>query len=321
MSEATPNATQTIRSAIQAADDRLVERHPWLGWDDAVAAAFFLVSVGLIGLCIWAWFAGVIPTWGAILAIALLVSVLHEMEHDLIHDMYLGHPVVREVVLFTIWFAKGSLDPWKRGRLHLWHHAVSGQDEDVEERLIGLGMPWGPSRILMTLVPPLSMLLMPNFRRTIQARVDEGGRRPDLVTPEWRPFRIPLNVLFFSMPYVAVGGLFTGAEWAWPVLVLWVLPNLLRHTAIVFMSSNSHYVGIQRGVLVEQNQVLDHWMFWPLQVFCWNFGATHVVHHFLVRQPFWRRTLVFSEVRPVMVEHGVRANDLGSFRRANQYAS
>jgi fatty acid desaturase len=233
--------------------------------------------------------------------------------------MYLHHPVVRDVVLLTIWFSKTSLDPWKRGRLHLWHHAVSGQEEDVEERLIGMGMKWGPSRILMTLVPPLSLLLMPGFRRTIRARVAEGGRKPELQTPEWGPLRTGLNALFFSLPFIGLGGLLIGAGWAWPLLVLWVLPNLLRHTAIVIMSSNSHYVGIQRGVLVEQNQILDHWIFWPLQLLCWNFGATHVVHHFFVRQPFWRRTLVFPEVRPVMVEHGVRANDLGSFRRANQY--
>jgi fatty acid desaturase len=316
MTAANPN--QTIRAAIRTADAQLLERHPWLGRDDAVAAAVFLVTVSLTGACIAGWAYGAVPTLLTICLLAILVSVFHEMEHDLIHDLYLHNPIIRDFVLVTIWVAKASLDPWKRGRLHLWHHAVSGQEEDFEERLIGLGMPWGPLRVLITLVPPASLVLMPSFRRAIQARIKEGGRRPDLRTPEWGVFRPVINGLFFSLPVLGVAGLIVGSAWAWPLMVLWVLPNLLRHASIVIMSSNSHYMDIERGVLVDQNQILDHWIFWPLQVFCWNFGATHVVHHFFVRQPFWRRTLVFSEVRQVMVDQGVRANDFGSFSRANR---
>jgi hypothetical protein len=116
-----------------------------------------------------------------------------------------------------------------------------------------------------------------------------------------------------------VGGWLAGAGWAAPLLVLWVLPNTLRHAAIVTMSSSSHYTDIERGQLVQQNQILDHPVLWLLQLFCWNFGATHVLHHFVVQQPFWRRTLVFGTVRATLVEHGVRANDLGSFGRANRW--
>ena len=122
------------------------------------------------------------------------------------------------------------------------------------------------------------------------------------------------------LPFIAIGGLIAGATWAWPLLVLWVLPNTLRHATIVIMSSNSHYTATERGPLIEQNQILDHPMFWPLQVLCWNFGATHVVHHFLVRQPFWRRTLIFSGVRQILVDNGIPANDLGAFGRANERA-
>jgi len=95
---------------------------------------------------------------------------------------------------------------------------------------------------------------------------------------------------------------------------------MLRHGSIATLSSSSHYVSIQRGVVEEQNQILDHPMFWPLAILSWNFGATHVMHHFWVKQPFWRRTLTFSAVRGIMVENGVRANDLGTFRRSNRYA-
>ena len=311
------NATAAIRNAISTADAQLIERHPWLGRDDAVAAAFFLGSLAFIGVCAIGWTAGMLPTLATIVLITIGISVLHEMEHDLIHDLYLSHPIVRGVVLTTIWFAKASLDPWKRTRLHLWHHKVSGQEEDVEERLIGMGMSWGPVRALVTLFPLMGLIAMPGIERALKARSAQGARHPDLDPPMDR-YRSPLNTVFFLMPIVAAAAWLAGASWAVPVLVLWILPNVLRHTSIVVMSSNSHYVDISRGRLIEQNQILDHWMFWPLQLMCWNFGATHVVHHFYVRQAFWRRTLVFRQVRSVMVENGVHANDLGTFARANR---
>jgi fatty acid desaturase len=313
------DATRLVRAAIREADARMVEQHPWLGRDDAVAMGFFTTAVLGTGLIAAAWILGSIPTWLAICGIALTVSILHEMEHDLIHDLYLGHPVLRAGVLGTIWLAKSSLDPWTRGHMHRWHHIVSGQEEDIEERLIGLGMPWGPLRALITLFQPISIVLRPRLGRAVRARVAEGGRRPD-PRAHSAPMALVLgNAVLFLFPPVALVAWILGAAWAGPALVLWVLPNTLRHTSIVFLSSNSHYVGIQRGDVVQQNQVLDHPLFWPLQFFCWNFGATHVLHHFWVRQPFWRRTLVFREVRPVLLENGVRANDFGSFVRANQY--
>jgi hypothetical protein len=309
-------ATNRVRNAIRAADESLVERHPWLGRDDWVAMGFFLLSLVLIAGCAISWLQGDISALLAICGIALAISILHEMEHDIIHDLYLPQPVVRFGVLLTIWVSKASLDPWTRGRLHLWHHAVSGQEEDLEERLIGLGLPWGLKRLLITLCPPASIWLYPGIRSKLRARASYT-RRQHLKGPPWWWRVHVLNGILMCTPFLALGGLVAGASWAVPMLVLWVLPNVLRHATIVTMSTNSHYVDIQRGVLVEQNQVLDHPIFWPFQIFCWNFGATHVVHHFYIGQSFWRRTLVFGEVRQVLVDNGVRANDFGSFARAN----
>jgi len=314
------DATRQVRAAIRAADDDLVQRYPFLGRDDGMAVGFFLLAWGGSAAICVGWWMGQVPAWLAIVGLAFTISILHEMEHDLIHDLYLPHPVVRPLVLLSIWLAKGSLDPWTRGSMHLWHHIVSGQDEDIEERLIGLGLPWGPLRVLITLAPPVSIVLRPRLRRAVRARAAAGGRRPD---PRAHSAPWPLflgNAVLFLLPLVVVLCFFMEMPWARPCLVLWVLPNVLRHGSIATLSSSSHYVAIKRGVVAEQNQILDHPMFWPLAIFSWNFGATHVMHHFLVNQPFWRRTLTFSAVREVMVENGVRANDLGTFRRANRYA-
>ncbi len=311
--------SRRIRAAIKDADRRLVARHPWLADDDRLAMGFFVLAWAGMAAAAGAWVLGLAGAWVVVPAIALCLSVLHELEHDLIHDLYLGgRPGRRRAVLAAIWLAKASLNPWSRGRIHRWHHIASGQPDDIEERLIGLGLPWGPRRVLLTLVPAGSLVVVPAIRRAVRARKAAGGRIPDLRQPRAFALVRAVDGLFLLLPFLAVGGLALGAAWALPLAVLWVLPNTLRHASIVIMSSSSHYTGIDRADLVQQNQVLDHPVFWPLQLFCWNFGATHVLHHFHVQQPFWRRTLVFGELRRVLVDNGVPANDLGSFARANR---
>lgn len=314
-----PAATRLIIRAIRDEDARLVEQHPLLGRDDLVALGLWAGAwVGIAAMVVAALGAG-LPMPVAAVGVALCLSTLHELEHDLIHELYWAdRPWLGHLVLFTIWIAKGSLDPWSRGRLHRWHHQVSGQPEDVEERLIGLGLPWGPRRALLSLLPAASALVVPEIVRDVRARAAQGGQRPDTRAPRWWGIVKAINALLLGAP------LWVGLAWllevpaALPLLWLYVVPNLMRHTAIVVMSSNSHYTGIPRSELALQNQILDHWIFWPLQALCWNFGATHVLHHFVVKQPFWRRTLAFRRLRPTLVANGMPHNDLGSFARANQ---
>jgi hypothetical protein len=310
---------RVIRASIRDADRRLVARHPWLGADDAVALGLFGLAWAWMGLWAALWFGGLASAWLVVPAVALGLSVLHELEHDLIHDLYLGgRPVVQNAVLAAIWLGKASMNPWARGRIHRWHHVVSGQDEDVEERLIGLGLPWGPKRLILTVFSAGSLVVLRDIRRAVVARKKAGFRVPDLQGPLWLRALGLVDVGWTLLPAVGLAGLILGTSWAAPLLVLWVGPNILRHLSIVLLSSSSHYTGIDRADLVQQNQILDHPLFWPFQLFCWNFGATHVLHHFHVQQPFWRRTLVFGELRATLVDNGVPANDLGTFRRANR---
>jgi len=65
--------------------------------------------------------------------------------------------------------------------------------------------------------------------------------------------------------------------------------------------------------------MLDHWVFLPFQLFCFNFGATHVIHHFVAIQPFYLRQMVLKNVKPVMIQFGTRQNDLKILNRANRY--
>jgi fatty acid desaturase len=81
-------------------------------------------------------------------------SILHEMEHDIIHSLWARPHLWLQHVLFAgIWLAKLGANPWFRRKLHLQHHTLSGQEDDAEERLIGLGLPMGLKRMAVTLHP------------------------------------------------------------------------------------------------------------------------------------------------------------------------
>ena len=68
-----------------------------------------------------------------------------------------------------------------------------------------------------------------------------------------------------------------------------------------------------------QTQVLNAKRFLPFQLFCFNFGSTHGIHHFVVGEPFYIRQLTAADAHKVMRENGVLFNDLGTFARANRY--
>src|SRR6185436_13820610 len=71
--------------------------------------------------------------------------------------------------------------------------------------------------------------------------------------------------------------------------------------------------------LVQQTQVLTKWYWLPLQLFSCNFGKSHAIHHFVANQPFYLRELVRRAAHEVMRKHGVRFDDLGTFKRANSW--
>ena len=103
--------------------------------------------------------------------------------------------------------------------------------------------------------------------------------------------------------------------------VVYMLPSLLRTFCLHFISSNMHYYGdVQTNNPLQQTQVLNAWWLLPFQLFCFNFGSTHAIHHFVVKETFYVRQLTARRAHEVMREVGVRFNDIGTFRRANRYA-
>jgi hypothetical protein len=97
-------------------------------------------------------------------------------------------------------------------------------------------------------------------------------------------------------------------------------PNVLRSFCLHFVSSNMHYYGdVQDRNIMQQTQVWNRWWLLPFHLFCFNFGSTHAIHHFVVGEPFYIRQWTARRAHEVMREAGVRFNDFGTFRRANRY--
>ena len=318
-----------IKQVAEQAGADLRRRHPWLEHQDAIGAAILALSLtGMVASGLL-YLQGLWPAWACIVASAVFASFTHELEHDLIHKMYFKKtPWAHNLMMGLVWLARPStVNPWLRRELHFNHHKTSGSAKDIEERAITNGEPWGIKRLLMLADNSLSVLL-------------RAHRAPMPSKTLVRAFiaYFPLGVAFWLSWHVfvvfegvdlAARALHAPVAWSGQTLafmhgltsavVVLIAPNVLRSFCLHFISSNMHYYGdVEPGNQIEECQVLNAWVFLPFHVFCFNFGSTHAIHHFLVKEPFYIRQMTAAKVLPVMREMGVRFNDLGTFARANR---
>lgn len=319
---------RVIRAEIRASGAALRERHPFLKHQDLIGMCILLISIaGVVGVAI-AYAAGALAWWAAIPLAAIAMSLAHELEHDLIHRLYfVQHRAVENAMLAVCWFLRPyTIHPWARRPLHLLHHKVSGTVGDIEERAITNGEPWGILRFLKTIDPFWSSVFRPRDAETVKLFAP-------IITPKaylpmtyvavgiWQSF-IVINLanLVTDGALVASGTPLAALHVIDFLAVVWIAPNLLRMACLHLISSNMHYYGdIEDGNVIQQTQVLRTWWLFPAQVFCFNFGSTHGIHHFVPPEPFYIRQLTAKRAHQVMRENGVRFNDFGTFTRANRY--
>jgi fatty acid desaturase len=339
--------SKIVQREILAIGDAFRARHPWLATHtDSIGLAIFATSCTAILATALAYGQGLLPAWATVLIAALFMSLLHELEHDLIHFMYFRkNAFMHNLMLAGVWlFRPSTISPWVRRRLHLHHHKASGTETDLEERGITNGEPWGLRRLLMTGDNMLAVFLRPRetqrmLRVFAYAQKNAGVAERRAIIRENVLGYFPLGNLYYlgwhgillwwaaSLAAGALGqplqpeGMLADVI---PVLeflaVTLMLPNALRTFCLHFVSSNMHYYGdVEPGNVIQQTQVWNAWWLAPLHLFCFNFGATHAIHHFVVRDPFYIRQMTAAEVYPVLQRHGVRFNDFGTFRRANRW--
>ncbi|MAD88582.1 MAG: hypothetical protein CMK64_02665 [Pseudoalteromonas sp.] len=316
---------KTIVSAIKTEEQSLRARFPILNQQNLIAMVILLLSLfSLLGVATLYYFA-LIPAWLCIILAALITSIFHELEHDLIHKQYFSNQsVIHNFMMLTVWLMRpNTVNPWYRRQIHLHHHKVSGTEQDLEERLVGNGIK-SPFLRAVVIVDGLLGLLInaKRFSKEIKGfkflKVFNAGFP---ITSAYFAILysvIAYHVVQFIQPFeLPVWGadLLAVAEF---LMVVLIVPNMIRSTSLNFVTSSMHYYG---GVtnLLEQTHVITSRWFLPFQLFCFDFGRTHTIHHFVPNQPFYIRQLISKKIQPIMAQHGVRFNDLQSLKYANRY--
>jgi fatty acid desaturase len=216
-------------------------------------------------------------------------------------------------MMLFVWVFRGNvIHGWYRREIHFHHHRASGTVTDVEERLLGLGQPLGPTRILGMVDPAMAFLLN---ARSLEREIP-GFRLRSLALAALPVYPVFAAVLLSYLGSHAFGIPLPGAIEI--LAVAWVFPNCIRQASLQIVSSNVHYYE-DVGTVREETQVLRPFFLWPLQLFCFNFGTTHSFHHYVVDQPFYVRQLIAPWVLPGLAKYGQRFNDVGTFLRGNRF--
>lgn len=339
--------TEHIKQVVTAAGEDLRARYPILRHQDAIGTSIMAVSLlGMIGSGVL-YMQGLFPWWVCVPVTALFASFIHELEHDLIHLMYFRNkPWANNLMLALGWLARAStISPFVRRKLHFHHHKFSGTESDLEERGITNGERWGLRRLLMTGDNMLAVYLRPvtmtkAVRAYIAAQKPKSAAETKAMAREQLHGYFPLGTLYYALFHTWVVThvvLFAAHAMGHPITlpdtlqtalgylnvfgVVYALPCLLRTFCLHFISSNMHYYGdVEARNVMQQCQVLNAWWLAPFQLFCFNFGSTHAIHHFVVKETFYVRQLTAHKAHAVMREMGVRFNDLGTFYRANRWS-
>lgn len=337
--------TLIIRKGIIEAGKDFKLQYSFLKHQDLIGGLIFIASVSSIVFGSILYLQGQISFWILIPWNAFWMSILHEMEHDLIHFMYFKkNPFIANLMLGIGWIARPlTVNPWFRRELHFHHHKYSGTIHDVEERGVTNGDQWGIKRFLST--PDLlfgGIFRAVSIKKDIISSVKNGTlskeqalRFKHIKTYGLLPFSIFAYLIWyvFLIHYVLIGlqsiigfnystpsWLMAQFQWINPLVVILIAPNILKQFSLHFITSNLHYYGdVTSGNIMQQTQILNTWWTFPMQLFCFFFGYTHAIHHFHVNETFYIRHFTRKKAWEIMKANGVRFNDLGTFKRANRF--
>lgn len=337
--------TTIIRKEIAQSYKDIKMKYPVLKHQNIIGFFIFFTSVFSIFLTSYLYLVGTISIWLLVPINAFFMGILHELEHDLIHWMYFRkNKIIHDSMLFVIWILRPlTINPWLRRYIHFHHHKYSGTLHDVEERGVTNGEKWTLKRLITTPDLMLGGILRANtIRKDIINEIQKGNLTKEQALQFKKikiyamlPFGLLAHLLWYiflfhvlihfctqlaNINYTSPAIVTNNMWWLQPFVFIIILPNLLRQFCLHFITSNMHYFGdVQSGNVMQQTQVLNIWWTFPLQLFCFFFGWTHAIHHFVVNETFYVRHIARKRAHQVMKENGVRFNDLGTFKRANRF--
>lgn len=318
---------KTIVRAIKTEEKLLRSKYAFLSYQNILGLSITLLSLAaLIGVGSL-YYLEIIPAWLCVVLAAVITSISHEIEHDLIHKQYFSKkPLIHNFMMLVVWIMRpNTINPWYRRKIHLHHHYTSGTNQDLEERLVGNGIKNPFLRALVIVDGLLGLVInQARFKQEIKdfsfSKVFNAGFP---ITTSY--FVVLYSVIFYHITnlffplasHMPSWGLTTLSVFEFLMVVL-VLPNIVRSTSLNFVTSSMHYYGGVNNVF-EQTHVLTSRLFAPFHLFCFNFGKTHTIHHYAPNQPFYIRQIISTKINELMKKEGVRFNDFESIKNANAY--
>ena len=229
-------------------------------------------------------------------------------------------------MMLAVWLMRpNTISPWYRRKMHLHHHKTSGTQQDLEERLVGNGIKNPFLRALVIVDGLLGLIISTKrFRKEINgfsfSSVFNAGF--PIATAY---FAVLYSVILFHIVDLFIPLSLNSPSWLLStmdvfefLMVVLIVPNIIRSSSLNFVTSSMHYYGGVNNIL-EQTHVLTSRLFMPFHLFCFNFGKTHTIHHFVPNQPFYLRQMLSKKILKVMAQHNVRFNDFDSIKNANAY--
>lgn len=322
----TRERVRKVQQVMASEEKKWRAKYPILNNADAICMFFLITTLSIMGTMSYLYLEGTIPWYVASLVIGMCIGVHHEIEHDIIHNLYFKNKALIQDLLFSIlFFTKFHVSPWQRRIYHWKHHRVSGQLNDVEERLVGMGVPLSAKRMYLAAHPSALYCQYGDVFADAPSFDFKSGTRDNTITTIGWQLVTKLYLLYVLQAYFNPADPYGKLpEFLWPIvknlLVLLIIPATIRSTSLIVLTTNSHfYADIPKNSIFYQCQILQHWIFFPFTLFTCNFGATHIIHHYNALQPFYIRTLVTNATLDEMKRQGVRVNDWGVLLRANSF--
>ena len=325
--------TQEIRRAIMNHCKELERKYSILKHQNALGFGILSFAIGVFIISSLFYLNDYIAWWACIIINALCISVAHEIEHDLIHNLYFKkNRIMHNIMMTLVWIVRPSTaNPWVRRKIHLKHHQMPGTYEDLEERLLSNGQRWGLLRLWMIsdFMVAVAVIIIQEkswkekqelFKQAIKTLFPLSFLH-SLIVYSFIVFHL-INIVsvLFVMPVAWSEMTLKIFNFIDILMVIIIAPNILWSFCLHFISSNMHYYGDnESGNTIQETQVLNPWWLLPFNLFCFNFGSTHAIHHFVVNEPFYIRQLSAPFAHKVMKRMGVRFNDLRTFNRANRW--
>ena len=254
-----------IRDEIIRVGNEVRARWPLLDrYQDYVGLAILVTAVSVALAGGYAIHTSAVPYWVGFLVVAFATSIVHEMEHDLIHNMYFANGFMNDVMMAMCWSVRwNGINPWTRRRVHFHHHKASGTASDIEEQAITNGTPFGLRRLLMMADNGLAFFMRPLEIISIMRKYrlqQEPLTKPERVAIALENIfsYFPLGVIHIACMYSFIAYHVISRAWGvehvprliveWMPLIsqyLWCqgFPNAFRVFILITVSSNMHYFG------------------------------------------------------------------------------